>query len=189
MKVGEADQALAQLKIASELQPQNPYVRNILGALYGQKGLYDDAIAEFEEARRISPDEPAFRSNLDRRFRLNVTPRRGRAAPLNTATAWGPCAEPISPGLLRNCAGFAGWDPCQPSFGGASQASTLPTVSDSAKKPSPESRPVWRLRIPDRRPASGPRGCLRACPLSSSTPRVSVADVCPPASHPPTPEP
>jgi len=66
MRMGQTEEAIAQLSIASELQPENPYLRNMLGVLYGQKGRYDDAIAQFEQALRVLPAEPAFRSNLDR---------------------------------------------------------------------------------------------------------------------------
>ena len=49
-----------------KLQPGNAYFRNMLGITYGQQGMYDRALKQFEEAVRLDPSEPAYRLNLDK---------------------------------------------------------------------------------------------------------------------------
>jgi Flp pilus assembly protein TadD len=52
------------------LRPESDYYRNILGIECAKQGLVDEAIKQFQEAVRLAPSEPAYRSNLDRALAL-----------------------------------------------------------------------------------------------------------------------
>jgi superkiller protein 3 len=57
--------ARASLEVAAKLQPTEAPVFNALGEVLLEQGERQPAIAAFEQAVKLAPDEPAFRQNLD----------------------------------------------------------------------------------------------------------------------------
>lgn len=74
--VGFIDQAIYHYRYALSLRLPMPEVHNNLGIAYLKKGWMDKAVVQFETAVRMSPDNRAFRDNLDRARRAGA-PARG----------------------------------------------------------------------------------------------------------------
>ena len=55
----------ASLEIAVKLQPTEPPVFNALGEVLMEQGEREAAIAAFEKAVKVAPDDTSFRQNLD----------------------------------------------------------------------------------------------------------------------------
>src|SRR5205823_5382190 len=64
----QADLRAAELRV--QLEPGDAVVHNVLGTRYLQAGRLPDAVAQFEEALRLRPDEPEARSNLGSALQL-----------------------------------------------------------------------------------------------------------------------
>lgn len=50
---------------AKALRPANAELRNLLGRIYARLGQNQEALNEYREAVKLSPDEPTYRENLD----------------------------------------------------------------------------------------------------------------------------
>ncbi|MBI5561811.1 MAG: hypothetical protein HY894_03000 [Deltaproteobacteria bacterium] len=63
---GEAgyDQAIYDLKKAVEINPRQAMSRSGLGMLYQRKGMRKEAVAEYNEALRLDPSDPAAKEGL-----------------------------------------------------------------------------------------------------------------------------
>jgi len=57
--------ARASLEIAVKLQPTETPVLNALGEVLLEQGEREAAIAAFERAVKLAPDDTSFRQNLD----------------------------------------------------------------------------------------------------------------------------
>jgi serine/threonine protein kinase/tetratricopeptide (TPR) repeat protein len=69
--IGDLDHAVVSYRRANELSPSGPSIANI-GLLHYQQGKYADALADFEQAVRLIPNEPrAYRNLGDALTRLN----------------------------------------------------------------------------------------------------------------------
>ncbi len=77
---GLPDAALVQVAVALQLDPDNSYARNQLGALYFQKNQVPRAEAEFRKAVELDAGNHLARKNLA--FLLLHTGRKGEAMPL-----------------------------------------------------------------------------------------------------------
>jgi 4-amino-4-deoxy-L-arabinose transferase-like glycosyltransferase len=60
------DDAIEYLRKVVRLNPYNHIYLNNLGIEYAKKGLFNEAIMEFEAAIRMSPNEPSYRLNLNK---------------------------------------------------------------------------------------------------------------------------
>jgi len=60
----EFDRATADLRVLTQLKPDNPEVHNRLGNALSDQGKLDGAIAEFRTALRLDPDFANFHNNL-----------------------------------------------------------------------------------------------------------------------------
>lgn len=60
----ERDKALDELKIAGDLDPQDPDIRYLAGVILLRQGRLDEAKAMFEEALKRKPDHPDAKHNL-----------------------------------------------------------------------------------------------------------------------------
>jgi tetratricopeptide (TPR) repeat protein len=65
MDRGEFDEAIRILKYAISLNPGLPYAYENLGWCYSQKGMIQDAIAEYEKALQIAPEDAEVRKTLE----------------------------------------------------------------------------------------------------------------------------
>ncbi|HTJ00820.1 MAG TPA: tetratricopeptide repeat protein [Dongiaceae bacterium] len=63
-QAGQPQAALAQYKIAEQLDPSRVQVHNNLGNLYDAQGQTNEALAEFREALRLQPHAPLVLCNL-----------------------------------------------------------------------------------------------------------------------------
>ena len=63
---GELDEALARLRKALEMDPDNAFAHVNLGVILGKRGQIDAAIQEFETAIRINPEDGEARFNMGR---------------------------------------------------------------------------------------------------------------------------
>jgi tetratricopeptide (TPR) repeat protein len=64
LKEGRSTQALAELIKASELDPDNPLIRNVLGVAYLEKDMIPSAIEQFKKALRLDPEYAEVHNNL-----------------------------------------------------------------------------------------------------------------------------
>ena len=64
LREGRPTQALAELTKASDLDPNNPVIRNILGIAYLEKGMVRQAINQFEKALYLDPNYVEVHNNL-----------------------------------------------------------------------------------------------------------------------------
>lgn len=64
LREGRPTQALAELIQASELDPDNPVIRNILGIAYLEKEMIRPAISQFEKALSLDPNYVEVHNNL-----------------------------------------------------------------------------------------------------------------------------
>jgi Flp pilus assembly protein TadD len=62
---GELEGAAREFAAAAELAPENPWIRNNLGAAWALLGRFDRAIPEFEAALALKPDYAEARRNLE----------------------------------------------------------------------------------------------------------------------------
>ncbi len=62
--LGQADDALANLRQSIALEPTNAETHHYLGALLAQQGLLNEAIASFEQATRLRPSAAAYADSL-----------------------------------------------------------------------------------------------------------------------------
>lgn len=63
-QAGQPQEALAQYKIAEQLDPGRVQVHNNLGNLYDAQGQTNEALAEYREALRLQPHAPLVLCNL-----------------------------------------------------------------------------------------------------------------------------
>ena len=63
-RLGSADEAIAEYRRVTELQPNSYFAHNNLGVLYDKQGRYDEAIAAFESAARIDSTNGGAKINL-----------------------------------------------------------------------------------------------------------------------------
>ena len=63
-RLGSADEAIAEYRRVTELQPNSYFAHNNLGVLYDKQGRYDEAIAAFESAGRIDSTNAGAKINL-----------------------------------------------------------------------------------------------------------------------------
>ena len=63
-RLGSADEAIAEYRRVTELQPNSYFAHNNLGVLYDKQGRYDEAIAAFESAGRIDSANAGAKINL-----------------------------------------------------------------------------------------------------------------------------
>jgi Flp pilus assembly protein TadD len=61
---GDNDEAMRELKKAVALKPDYPDLHNYLGIAYGNAGMVDDAVQEFEISLKINPYYLKARLNL-----------------------------------------------------------------------------------------------------------------------------
>jgi Flp pilus assembly protein TadD len=70
---GHLDEAAAYfskaLDVHTEADDFNASLHSNLGAVYGQQGRFSDAIAQFQKALQIAPDDPEYLTNLATAFR------------------------------------------------------------------------------------------------------------------------
>jgi Tfp pilus assembly protein PilF len=64
LKEGRSTQALAELIRASELDPDNPLIRNVLGVAYLEKGMIPSAIEQFKKALDLDPEYVEVHNNM-----------------------------------------------------------------------------------------------------------------------------
>jgi len=70
----------AYAREAVQLTPADPAAHNLWGAALASGGRLEDAIAQFQEALRLAPNDPQARANLERARRLtSTTPLRPRS--------------------------------------------------------------------------------------------------------------
>jgi Tfp pilus assembly protein PilF len=72
-RLGSADEAIAEYRRVTEIQPNSYFAHNNLGVLFDKQGRYDEAIAAFESASSIDPYNAGAKANL-------ATARKNRAA-------------------------------------------------------------------------------------------------------------
>ena len=65
MRLGKWPQARAQLETAERLNPSAAEVQNALGEVAQHEGDFRGAIAAFQRAVELRPEEPAHRLNLE----------------------------------------------------------------------------------------------------------------------------
>jgi Flp pilus assembly protein TadD len=61
---GEVDQALDQIQMAAQLQPDDEAAQKNLGSALLQKGQVDEAMAHFQKALELRPDDSGAENNL-----------------------------------------------------------------------------------------------------------------------------
>jgi tetratricopeptide (TPR) repeat protein len=59
---GKYEEALAEYKNARKLRPESPLAHYYIGVTYAQLGLFDEALASFDEVLKI---DPSFRNTRD----------------------------------------------------------------------------------------------------------------------------
>jgi Tfp pilus assembly protein PilF len=64
LQKGEIAQAIEQAQKARELDPKNHEIRNLLGLIYVNRGLLDEAETEFFEALKLKEDYAEVNNNL-----------------------------------------------------------------------------------------------------------------------------
>ncbi len=64
LREGRPTQALAELTMANDLDPNNPVIRNVLGIAYLEKGMVRPAINQFEKALYLDPAYVEVHNNL-----------------------------------------------------------------------------------------------------------------------------
>ena len=94
----ERDRALDELKVASELDPEDSEIHYLAGVILLRQGRFNDAKAKFEEALRRRPDHPDAKHNLALLLESREALRR-RALGLGRAVA-----SRSSTGTSRMCA-------------------------------------------------------------------------------------
>ena len=72
-RLGSTDEAIAEYRRVTEIQPNSYFAYNNLGVLYDKQGRYDEAIAAFDSASRIDPNNAGAKNNL-------ATARKNNAA-------------------------------------------------------------------------------------------------------------
>jgi Tfp pilus assembly protein PilF len=71
LREGRLPQALAEVLKASELDPENPLIRNLLGIIYLEKDMIPQALEQFQTALRLDPKYSEARNNLGTAFLRN----------------------------------------------------------------------------------------------------------------------
>jgi Flp pilus assembly protein TadD len=85
LRQGDGVGAEAYAREAVQLTPTDPAAHNLWGAALASGGRLEEAIAHFQEALRLAPNDPQARANLERARRLTSTsplrPRSGEPDP------------------------------------------------------------------------------------------------------------
>jgi type IV pilus assembly protein PilF len=68
LQEGRIPQALSEVLKASELDPENPTIRNLLGIIYLEKDLTPQAIEQFQMALKLDPKYTEVQNNLGTAF-------------------------------------------------------------------------------------------------------------------------
>lgn len=63
-RLGLTDEAIAEYRRVTELQPNSYFAHNNLGVIYDKQRRYDEAIATFDSASRIDPNNGGAKTNL-----------------------------------------------------------------------------------------------------------------------------
>lgn len=63
---GKLDEAIGQLEAALALSSDNPQFHNLLGTIYGQKGLYSEAIRSWEQCIALDPEFEKAYKNIEK---------------------------------------------------------------------------------------------------------------------------
>jgi Tfp pilus assembly protein PilF len=74
MEMGALEDAMRELSIALEGDPNLAAAHNNMGTVYARLGMWDPAIMEFKKALELDPALEAVRENLDKA----LTAREGR---------------------------------------------------------------------------------------------------------------
>ena len=64
MVLGQPEEAMSSYRRALEIDPNHAEAHNVLGVALARAGRRDEALAHFEAAARLAPENPEYRENL-----------------------------------------------------------------------------------------------------------------------------